>query len=68
MKSNEDIYQLIADINPAEIQEQIKNKTFMEWCNTWRYNAHEALKILKKNLQQEKEHDGILHRNSSEST
>lgn len=45
MENKEDLlwnlYEMIADINPAEIADQISRDNLSGWCNAWRIAAKE---------------------------
>jgi hypothetical protein len=45
MEDKEDLlwnlYEMIADINPAEIADQISRDNLSGWCNAWRIAAKE---------------------------
>lgn len=45
MENKEDLlwnlYEMIADVNPAEIADQISRDNLSGWCNAWRIVAKE---------------------------
>lgn len=45
MENKEDLlwnlYEMIADVNPAEIADQISRDNLSGWCNAWRIAAKE---------------------------